>query len=179
MRTGQAHRTLVGHTGPVTCLQFDEYHLVSGSLDRTIRVRLLPSTLSLFSLLSLTALPPSLSLLSPRSTRPLLTAEHALARPPRPPRPRPRPPRQIWDLRTGSISDTLRYDHAITSLQFDSRKVLCTAGGNDVSVYNRTTMERSSLRTNGHSAPAERLRFMDRYAASGGRDACVKVWALQ
>ncbi|GAA5899824.1 hypothetical protein JCM8208_004574 [Rhodotorula glutinis] len=122
MRTGQAHRTLVGHTGPVTCLQFDEYHLVSGSLDRTIR---------------------------------------------------------IWDLRTGSISDTLRYDHAITSLQFDSRKVLCTAGGNDVSVYNRTTMERSSLRTNGHSAPAERLRFMDRYAASGGRDACVKVWALQ
>lgn len=82
-------------------------------------------------------------------------------------------------MRTGSISDTLRYDHAITSLQFDSRKVLCTAGGNDVSVYNRTTMERSSLRTNGHSAPAERLRFMDRYAASGGRDACVKVWALQ
>ncbi|GAA5935002.1 hypothetical protein JCM3775_004673 [Rhodotorula graminis] len=122
MRTGQAHRTLVGHTGPVTCLQFDEYHLVSGSLDRTIR---------------------------------------------------------IWDLRTGSISDTLRYDHTITSLQFDSRKVLCTAGGNDVSVYNRTTMERSSLRTNGHSAPVERLRFMDRYAATGGRDACVKVWALQ
>ena len=39
VRTGQAHRTLVGHTGPVTCLQFDEYHLVSGSLDRTIRVR--------------------------------------------------------------------------------------------------------------------------------------------
>ncbi|TNY22885.1 WD40-repeat-containing domain protein [Rhodotorula diobovata] len=122
MRTGQAHRTLVGHTGPVTCLQFDEYHLVSGSLDRTIR---------------------------------------------------------IWDLRTGSISDTLRYDHAVTSLQFDSRKVLCTAGGNDVSVYNRTTMEHSSLRTNGHHAPVERLRFMDRYAASGGRDAMVKVWALQ
>ncbi|BGP50286.1 Mitochondrial fission protein [Rhodotorula kratochvilovae] len=122
MRTGQAHRTLVGHTGPVTCLQFDEYHLVSGSLDRTIR---------------------------------------------------------IWDLRTGSISDTLRYDHAVTSLQFDSRKVLCTAGGNDVKLYNRTTMEHSALALNGHHAPAERLRFMDRYAASGGRDATVKIWALQ
>jgi len=38
MRTGQAHRTLVGHTGPVTCLQFDEIHVVSGSLDKTVRV---------------------------------------------------------------------------------------------------------------------------------------------
>ncbi|BGP34129.1 Mitochondrial fission protein [Rhodotorula toruloides] len=122
MRTGQAHRTLVGHTGPVTCLQFDEYHLVSGSLDRTIR---------------------------------------------------------IWDLRTGAISDTLRYDHAVTSLQFDSRKVVAAAGENGVKVYNRTTMEHSSLMLGGHTAPAEKLRFMDKYLASGGRDATVKIWALQ
>lgn len=32
------HRSLVGHTGPVTCLQFDDVHLVTGSLDRSIRV---------------------------------------------------------------------------------------------------------------------------------------------
>ena len=32
-------RTLLGHTGPVTCLQFDEIHIVSGSLDKSIRVR--------------------------------------------------------------------------------------------------------------------------------------------
>jgi len=38
VRTGQAHRTLVGHTAPVTCLQFDEMHLISGSLDKSIRV---------------------------------------------------------------------------------------------------------------------------------------------
>lgn len=38
MRTGQAHRTLTGHTAPITCLQFDEHHIVSGSLDKTIRV---------------------------------------------------------------------------------------------------------------------------------------------
>lgn len=38
MRTGQAHRTLTGHTAPVTCLQFDEHYIVSGSLDKTIRV---------------------------------------------------------------------------------------------------------------------------------------------
>jgi hypothetical protein len=40
VRTGQAHRTLLGHNGPVTCLQFDEIHIMSGSLDKTLRVRL-------------------------------------------------------------------------------------------------------------------------------------------
>ena len=38
VRTGQAHRTLLGHTGPVTCLQFDELHIASGSLDKTVKV---------------------------------------------------------------------------------------------------------------------------------------------
>lgn len=38
MRTGQAHRTLLGHTAPVTCLQFDEMYVVSGGLDKSIRV---------------------------------------------------------------------------------------------------------------------------------------------
>lgn len=38
VRTGQSHRSLLGHTAPVTCLQFDELHIISGSLDKTIRV---------------------------------------------------------------------------------------------------------------------------------------------
>jgi len=38
VRTGQAHRTLIGHTAPVTCLQFDEQNIVTGGLDKTIRV---------------------------------------------------------------------------------------------------------------------------------------------
>lgn len=46
MRTGQAHRTLVGHTAPVTCIQFDEHNIVSGSLDKTIRVGTWSSLLS-------------------------------------------------------------------------------------------------------------------------------------
>ena len=40
LRSGQVHRSLVGHTGPVTCLQFDDTHLVTGSADRSIRVSL-------------------------------------------------------------------------------------------------------------------------------------------
>ena len=42
LRSGQVHRSLVGHTGPVTCLQFDDVHLVTGSLDRSIRVSHFP-----------------------------------------------------------------------------------------------------------------------------------------
>lgn len=38
LRSGQVHRSLVGHTGPVTCLQFDDMHMVTGSSDRSIRV---------------------------------------------------------------------------------------------------------------------------------------------
>ena len=38
LRSGNVHRSLVGHTGPVTSLQFDDMHLVTGSLDRSIRV---------------------------------------------------------------------------------------------------------------------------------------------
>ncbi|KAK8051564.1 hypothetical protein PG993_002949, partial [Apiospora rasikravindrae] len=38
LRSGQVHRSLVGHTGPVTCLQFDDMHLVTGSLDRSVRI---------------------------------------------------------------------------------------------------------------------------------------------
>ncbi|GAA6043873.1 hypothetical protein JCM8097_001205 [Rhodosporidiobolus ruineniae] len=86
---------------------------------------------------------------------------------------------RIWDLRTGAIADTIRYDHAVTALQFDSRKIVAAAGENGVKVYNRTTMEHSTLQTNGHTSPVERLRFMDRYLATGGRDATVKLWALQ
>ncbi|PLB38044.1 WD repeat-containing protein [Aspergillus candidus] len=38
LRSGQVHRSLVGHTGPVTCLQFDDVHLVTGSTDRSVRI---------------------------------------------------------------------------------------------------------------------------------------------
>ncbi|EPQ30176.1 uncharacterized protein PFL1_02292 [Pseudozyma flocculosa PF-1] len=121
MRTGQAHRTLLGHTAPVTCLQFDETHVISGSLDKSIR---------------------------------------------------------IWDLRMGSISDTIRYDYPVTALQFDTRKIVAAAGENGVKVFNRTTLQHGSLTLNGHTSPAERMRYMDKYAVSGGRDCLIKTWAL-
>ncbi|TKA82490.1 hypothetical protein B0A55_02186 [Friedmanniomyces simplex] len=38
LRSGMVHRSLVGHTGPVTSLQFDDVFLVTGSRDRSIRI---------------------------------------------------------------------------------------------------------------------------------------------
>ncbi|KAG9008007.1 Mitochondrial fission protein [Tulasnella sp. JGI-2019a] len=121
MRTGQAHRTLVGHTAPVTCLQFDEMQVVSGSLDKSLR---------------------------------------------------------IWDLRTGNTSETIKYDYPVTDLQFDTRKIVACCGENGVKIYNRTTMQQSTLSINGHTRPAEKLRYIDRYLTSGSKDHTVKIWSL-
>ncbi|SNX85985.1 related to CAF4 - CCR4 associated factor [Melanopsichium pennsylvanicum] len=85
---------------------------------------------------------------------------------------------RIWDLRMGSISDTIRYDHPVTALQFDSRKILAATGENGVKIFNRTTLQHGGLTLNGHTSPVERLRYMDRYAVSGGKDSVVKIWAL-
>ncbi len=101
MRTGQAHRTLLGHIAPVTCLQFDETYVVSGSLDKTIRVS--PSTRRV------RAQAPKADLLTTRIL-------------------------QIWDLRTGAISDTIKYEYPVTALQFDSRKIIAATGENGVDV---------------------------------------------
>lgn len=180
VRTGQPHRTLLGHTAPVTCLQFDELHIVSGSLDKSIRVRLVMV----------------------RVLRACCDPFIAVCE-------------QIWDVRTGGIFETLKYDHAVTALQFDTRKIVAATGENGVKVrffprygnpdafpilacrglgrrwneclpfvlvlsqiYNRTSMQHSTLMTNGHTRPVERLRYMDRYMVSGGRDSIVKIWAL-
>lgn len=121
MRTGQAHRTLVGHTGPVTCLQFDEMHVVSGSLDKSLRV---------------------------------------------------------WDLRTGNTSETIKFEYPVTDLQFDTRKIVAACGENGVKIYNRTTMQQSTLSINGHTGPVEKIRYIDRYLVSGAKDNTVKIWSL-
>ena len=66
----------------------------------------------------------------------------------------------------------------MTALQFDSRKVVACTGENGIEVYNRTTRQHTRLLVNGHKKPAEKMRFIDKYLVSGGRDGCAKVWAM-
>lgn len=93
VRTGQAHRTLLGHTGPVTCLQFDELHIASGSLDKSLKVWFDVLFAVFFSDIY-----------------------------------------KVWDLRTGSIFETIQFDHAVTALQFDTRKIIAATGENGIKV---------------------------------------------
>lgn len=85
---------------------------------------------------------------------------------------------KIWDLRTGSVCDTIRFDYPVSSLQFDSRKIVAAAGDNALQIFNRISMETSTLTLNGHSAPVEQIRYMDSYGASGARDSRIKIWSL-
>ncbi|KAJ4300196.1 Mitochondrial fission protein [Collariella sp. IMI 366227] len=130
LRSGQVHRSLVGHTGPVTCLQFDDVHLVTGSLDRSIR---------------------------------------------------------IWDLRTGSIYDAYAYDNPITSMMFDTRRIVCAAGEDVVKVYDKVEGRHwdcgpgavEAETGEGNKTPAaiiERVRIRDGYMVEGRRDGVVGVW---
>lgn len=126
LRSGQVHRSLVGHTGPVTCLQFDDVHLVTGSLDRSIR---------------------------------------------------------IWDLRTGSIYDAYAYDNPITSMMFDTRRIVCAAGEDVVKVYDKVEGRQwdcgagiAEAEEGKTPAIVERVRIKDGYMIEGRRDGIVGVW---
>lgn len=126
LRSGQVHRSLVGHTGPVTCLQFDDVHLVTGSLDRSIR---------------------------------------------------------IWDLRTGSIFDAYAYDNPITSMMFDTRRIVSAAGEDVIKVYDKLESRQwdcgagiTQAEENKTPAIVERVRIKDGYMIEGRQDGVVGVW---
>ena len=41
---------------------------------------------------------------------------------------------KIWDIRTGGIVETVKFDYGVSSLQFDTRKIVAAAGENGVKV---------------------------------------------
>lgn len=146
LRSGTVHRSLVGHTGPVTCLQFDDVHLVTGSADRSIRVSLLVTDVCMRDQNVLT---------------------HG----------------QIWDLRTGSISDAYAYDHGITSMMFDARRIVSAAGEDVVKVYDKLEGRQwecgaGIVQAEEGKSPAvvEQVRVRDGYMVEGRQDGIVGVW---
>jgi len=94
---------------------------------------------------------------------------------------------QIWDLRTGSIYDAYAYDHPITSMMFDARRIVSAAGESVVKVYDKTDgthwscgpgadePEDSEARA---SPPIiDRVRIKDGYMIEGRKDGIVGVWS--
>ena len=148
LRSGQVHRSLVGHTGPVTCLQFDDVHLVTGSLDRSIRVS-------------------HASHCSPIQQIKTSTDLHL----------------QIWDLRTGSIHDAYAYDNPITSMMFDSRRIVAAAGEPVAKVYDKTDGRHwdcgagvNAEEEGRNPATVETVRVKDGFLTEGRKDGVVGIW---
>ena len=158
LRSGQVHRSLVGHTGPVTCLQFDDVHLVTGSADRSIRVRFGTSFLINF----------------PFASR--LEFGRRLTR----------FQTQIWDLRTGSIYDAYAYDRPISSVMFDVRSIVAAAGEDVVKVYDKTegrhwdcgAEETEDSHETINSSISERVRIKDGYMIEGRKNGQVNAWSV-
>ncbi|KAG8741769.1 Mitochondrial fission protein [Ceratobasidium sp. 414] len=152
MRTGQAHRTLLGHTAPITAVQFDETHVVSSSRDGTVRVWDLRSGGRNVELLRFGAGRQEFGLSAGVSVSEYSTVG-------------------------GNGGGAGPVGSGVGDVQFDTRKIVA-AGDTGVEIFNRITRQYTSLTVNGHLGPAERLRYIDRYLVSGGQDATVKIWAL-
>ncbi|KAI9893064.1 MAG: Mitochondrial fission protein [Vezdaea aestivalis] len=92
---------------------------------------------------------------------------------------------RIWDLRTGSISDAYAYDQQISSMAFDTRRIVAAAGEDVVKVYDKLEGKHwdcgagIAAAEEGRSAPAvvERVRLRDGYLVEGRRDGMIGIWA--
>jgi len=90
---------------------------------------------------------------------------------------------RIWDLRTGSIYDAFAYDHPITSMMFDTRRIVCAAGEDVVKVYDKVEGRHwdcgagiTEAEEQKSPAVVERVRIRDGYMVEGRRDGIVGVW---
>jgi division protein 1 len=85
---------------------------------------------------------------------------------------------QIWDLRTGSIYDAYAYDHPITSMSFDARRIVCAASESVVKVYDKAEATQWDCGVaDDDAAVVERVRVKDGYLVEGRQDGRVGVWA--
>ncbi|KAK3390987.1 WD40-repeat-containing domain protein [Podospora didyma] len=90
---------------------------------------------------------------------------------------------RIWDLRTGSIYDAYAYDHPITSMMFDTRRIVCAAGEDVVKVYDKVEGRHwdcgagiAEAEEGKTPAIVERVRIKDGYMVEGRRDGIVAAW---
>lgn len=90
---------------------------------------------------------------------------------------------QIWDLRTGSIFDAYAYDNPITSMSFDSRRIVCAAQEDVVKVYDKLESRQwevgagiTQAEENKTPAIVEHVRIKEGYMIEGRQDGNIGVW---
>ena len=90
---------------------------------------------------------------------------------------------QIWDLRTGTIFDAYAYDHPVTSMMFDTRRIVSAAGEDVVKVYDKTDGHHwncgagiTAEEEGGNASIVEKVRIKDGYLVEGRKDGIIGVW---
>ncbi|KAF1814123.1 mitochondrial division protein 1 [Eremomyces bilateralis CBS 781.70] len=89
---------------------------------------------------------------------------------------------RIWDLRTGSIYDAFAYDHPITSMMFDTRKIVAAEGEDVVKVYDKVDGKHwdcgpGTVAEQGTTPTIEKVRIKDGYLIEGRKDGMVGIWS--
>ena len=89
----------------------------------------------------------------------------------------------MWDLRTGSIHDAYAYDNPVTSMMFDSRRIVAAAGEPVAKIYDKTDGRHwdcgsgVNAEVEGtHPSSVERVRVKDGYLTEGRKDGVVGIW---
>lgn len=80
----------------------------------------------------------------------------------------------------GTIFDAFGYDQPITSMQFDTRRIVSAAGEPVVKVYDKTDGRHWDCGATDEGlsrAVVDRVRVKDGYLIEGRRDGSVGVWA--
>ncbi|ETS83177.1 Mitochondrial division protein 1 [Pestalotiopsis fici W106-1] len=90
---------------------------------------------------------------------------------------------RIWDLRTGSIFDAFAYDNPITSMMFDSRRIVSAAQEDVVKVYDKLESRQwecgagiTQAEEDKTPAIVEHVRIKEGYMVEGRQDGIVGVW---
>ena len=83
----------------------------------------------------------------------------------------------------GSIHDAYAYDHPVTSMMFDARRIVSAAGEDVVKVYDKVECRQwdcgagvTASDEGRMPAAVEKVRLVDGYLVEGRQDGRVGVW---
>ncbi|XP_057296387.1 F-box/WD repeat-containing protein 7-like isoform X2 [Hydractinia symbiolongicarpus] len=169
-REGQCKvKTFVGHTQGVSCVQFDNKRIVSGSSDKTIRVWDLTSN-SNKPVLTLVGHFGTVRCLQLNGNQVISGSADATIK--------------VWDLSVGSDWNMaacrvtmVGHLDTVRCLQVDAEKVISGSYDNTLKVWDLKT-GRCKLTLRGHSAGVLCVQFDDQKIVSGSSDNTIKVWNL-
>lgn len=162
-------RTLEGHTQGISCVQFDDTRIASGSYDKTIRVWDIKSNES-DVVLTLAGHSGTVRCLDLNGNRLVSgSVDRSI---------------KVWDLSFKSYWSgasckvtMIGHMHTVRCLQVDDEKVVSGSYDKTLKVWDIKTGD-CKLTLRGHNAAVLCVQFDDRKIVSGSYDKTIKVWSL-